>query len=241
MAAKATNFATLAIVRFLASVFIAPAVTVAVGTINDVFDVRTEKLGTTIVVLYAAMQVWATEIGPCAGLSVVHAANSWRWSFWLSAILLGLCLVTLLGPETFYPEILRGCAKKNGDVCSRGNPWVLFRIATGRTLHMLYIEPIVWPTAIMIGLYQALIYCFYIAYPLVFERAYGFTESQVGLAFLSLFIGSVIGLVIIAVLNKRFYEPAVVQAKQEGRDVAPEKRLYAALLGAAVMPISLFW
>lgn len=243
VAAVAKNYSTLAAARFLASTAIAPAVTVAVGTINDVWDVKTEKLGSTIVVLYAAMQVWAVELGPWAGSMVVHNNDeNWRHPFWLIVALLGICCVTLLNRESYWPEVSRRAMKRSsGDVPPQGNPAALFKIATGRALHMLISEPIVGPTALMVGIYQAIIYCFYIAYPLVFERVFNLSEFQVGLCFLSLFVGSVLGLVIIGIVDKRLYQPALMRAQQLGGQVAPEKRLYGAILGGTLMPIGLFW
>jgi MFS family permease len=232
----------MAVARFFANLAIAPSVTVAVGVINDVWDVKTDKLGSITVVLYAAMQVWATEVGPCAGAAIVQDTGNYRWTFWLTTILLGVSTLTLLNPETYAPEISRRREINAGrEVPTRGNVVTLLRVAGGRAVHMLVVEPIVWPTAIMNGLYGAIIYCFYITYPLIFERVYSFTTYQVGLAFLSPLVGSMLGLVIIAIIDKRVYQKAVTEAQQLGMPVKPEGRLYAALIGSLLMPIGLFW
>lgn len=49
---------------------------------------------------------------------------------------------------------------------------------------------------IMVVLYQAIIHYFYITCPLIFQQVYQFTEYQAGLGFLSLLIGSLVGLAI---------------------------------------------
>lgn len=242
VAGSATHFATLAVARFFANFAVAPAVTVAVGVINDVWDVKAEKLGSVTIVMYAAMQVWATEVGPCAGAAIVRDTDNFRWTFWLTAILLGVSMITFFNPETYAPEILRKREVKAGrGPPTRGSAITLLKVAIGRAVHMLFVEPIVWPTAIMNGLYGAIIYCFYITYPLIFQRVYHFDTYQVGLSFLSLLVGSVIGLVIIVVIDKRVYQKAVSTAQQLGTVVKPESRLYPALIGSVLMPIGLFW
>lgn len=242
VAGTARNFQTLVVARCLASIAISPSISVAVGVVNDLWDVRDDRLGTVVLVLFASSIVWATEIGPPISTSIVRDTGDWRWTFYLSSILLGVCLVTLLNPETFAPTIARQLDRREGkEVESSGSLATVLRTATGRALHMILIEPIVRYTTIMSGIYQAALYCFYVAFPVAFKSIYRFTDYQSGLAFLPLFIGSIIGLVVIMVLDWFKYRPAVAYAEQKGENVPPEKRLYPAMLGCVLMPISLFW
>ena len=105
---------------------------------------------------------------------------------------------------------------------------------------MIAVEPLVSTTSIMGVVYQGVLYCFFIAFPLVFEGTYKFTQYQTGLAFLPLFIGSLLGLVCFIVADRLKYRPAVAKTEREGKSVSPE-RLYPAMMGSVLMPISLFW
>jgi hypothetical protein len=48
----AKNFVTMGTARTFAGVFISPTLTCGIGILNDIWDVRAEKLGTLFVVLY---------------------------------------------------------------------------------------------------------------------------------------------------------------------------------------------
>jgi MFS family permease len=241
-AGTAQHFRTLVVCRTLASIFISPTIAVSVGVINDLWEAQTDRLGTIMLVLLASGVIWSTEIGPAASSFIVVDTNDWRWTFYLATILLGVCLVTLLNPETYAPELARQRAKREGKaVESRGSTIQILGTSMGRALHMIAVEPIVTTTTIMGGVYQATLYCFYIAFPLAFAQTYHFTEYQIGLTFLSLLIGSVIGVPVMMVIDKVLYRPAVAAAEAAGRSVMPEKRLFIAMAGSVLMPGSLFW
>lgn len=242
MAGTAHNFATLAVARTLASFAISPCVTIAAGTINDLWDVRTERTGTAVMVLFASSLVWATEVGPLTSAAIVATTGDWRWIFYLTIILLGVCLPTLLIPETFALELARRRDIKQGQTPpKRGSTVKLLRIASGRTLHMIAVEPIVLYSSLMSAVYQVVLYCLYIAFPVVFQKVYRFTAYQVGLTFLPLLIGSGMGLGVIIVFDRVKYRHALVEAEKRGISVLPEERLWPALFGSVVMPASLFW
>jgi hypothetical protein len=117
----------------------------------------------------------------------------------------------------------------------------LLNISFGRPLHMLVAEPLVWPTALRVGVSQAVVFCFYVAFPLIFQEIYDFTAYQVGLVFLPLFVGSALGLPIVSYFDRVKYQREKELAKQERRPISLEERLYPAIVGSILMPISLFW
>lgn len=137
------NYATLAVARSLAGLFSGPCLTVGAGIINDLWDVRLEKAGTSFVVLFVLCIVWATQAGPMISASVVRDQD-WRWTFWVTAILVGIVTVWAFSiPETYHPQIVRMKAKREGrEVENRGSKLHVFLVAIGRPLHMLIIEPV---------------------------------------------------------------------------------------------------
>jgi len=65
-------------------------------------DVGLEKIGTTFAVLMVVVIVLATQIGPMISAAIVVGPNlslpasspsSWRWTFWVNAIFIGLALI----------------------------------------------------------------------------------------------------------------------------------------------------
>lgn len=108
---------------------------------------------------------------------------------------------------------------------------------------MLVTEPIV----IFLSLYTAfnfsVLFAFFAAFPYVFKTVYNFSIEESGLVFLSLAVGCFFGLGTVVVCDRLLYQPHVRASYAEGRNgvVAPEYRLYPALIGCFFMPISLFW
>jgi hypothetical protein len=76
------------------------------------------------------------------------------------------------------------------------------------------------------------------------QREHGFSNYQIGLSFLAIFIGSVIGLVILRVCDIKLAQPKLSQRlaeANEGRLVSPRERLIGPLIGGILQVISLFW
>jgi hypothetical protein len=93
-------------------------------------------------------------------------------------------------------------------------------------------------SAILLGI----LYLFFGAFPLVFEKGHGFTLSQVGLTFLGIFVGMIMG-ISSDPLWRRNYARLVRSYEQEtGQPGAsePEFRLPPTIVGAWIVPIALF-
>lgn len=242
LAGSASTFRTLTVARLLASLFGAPMTSVVSGTLNDVWGRERDSIATTFMALFAGMMIWGSEIGPAVGAAIMRDRNDWRWTFWVTLLMLGASSLVWLCPETYAPAILRRRAKKQGlPVPPRGHIALVLKVACGRPLHMLAVEPIIFPTALISSISISMVFFFYVAFPLVFEELYAFSPCHVGLSFLSLFVGSMLGLVIMSVLDKRAYQVAKAKAESEGRSVQPEERLYPAMLGGILLPVTLFW
>lgn len=238
---SATEFRVLAVARILAGIFASPCITIGVGVLNDIWDTSLEKTGTLFAVGLVLFIIWATQMGPMMGEAVVQA-HGWRWTFWLTAIFLGISLLTsFLIPETYKPEILRRRAKKLALSIPSRDGFTIFIVAIGRPLHMLATEPILLPAAIVTAIFQACLFFFYVAYALVFQEIYFFTPYQVGMCFGPFLVGSILAVPVIGLFDKLTYQKAREEAIQAGRTVEPEKRLYPAMLGSILLPIAIFW
>ncbi|KAL6233058.1 hypothetical protein BDW75DRAFT_232285 [Aspergillus navahoensis] len=199
----AKNFETLAVCRFLSSVAISPAGTVSVGIVNDLWDVALSKTGTFLALIVALMNLLPAAIGPSTGAALVATTGDWRWTFWLNAIVLGaIVLLTFPVPETYQPYRLKAHNKKNGTTAPPTDYKKILRLAFTRPVHMLFTEPIVFPTSLACAVLQAILFCWYIAYPVIFGRVYQFSEKEQGLAFLPILGGNILGILVIGICDK---------------------------------------
>jgi MFS family permease len=231
------SYAGLLVVRFFAALAVAPVVVVSLGTLNDLWDPHAGNLETTVFGLYASAQIWATEVGPLAGAGIVNSTHSWRWPFWLTTILLGFCASILwISPETFAPRLNRTRRQEQSPNLGKA-----LQVSFCRVCRMLGTEPIIWPTALMVGVYQGTMYFFYGAFVLLFYEVYGFSLYQSVLPFSAVLVGSCLGLVIFALTDRFFYRPGVEQSVAAGEEIKVEGRLISAIVGGPFMPASLFW
>lgn len=169
----------------------------------------------------------ATEVGPITGEAIVEDGG-WRWMFWLTAMLVGVCFMAmLLVPETYGPKIRRKMLK-----LPRRNLWNCLAPTFVRPIHMLLVEPIIFPTAAIVTMGQVVVFVFYASYPLVLTRVYQFTPYETGLAFIPLVIGSLLALPIMSVVMKR---------RKKSSNPQPEDSLPAGSIAGILLPISLFW
>ena len=224
---SAQNFRTLAVARGMCGILGSPCVTVFSGLLNDLWKMPEDKLGGVLFAIYGIMGAVATEVGPIAGESIV-TDRGWRWTFWLTAMLVGACFLAMVSvPETYGPEIRRKMLK-----LPRRNLWNCLGPAFARPLHMLVVEPIILPTAAIVTMGQVVVFVFYASYPVVLAQVYQFTSYQTGLAFIPLVIGSLLALPVISVVMKK---------RDKSSNPQPEDSLPAALIAGVLLPISLFW
>jgi hypothetical protein len=113
-------------------------------------------------------------------------------------------------------------------------------MTVGRPVHMIFTEPIVAAFGVYVAFNFAILYGFFAAFPAVFEGTYDFNTGESGLVFVAIAIGNVLAYLIFIFIDRVKFRPLVLAAK-DGTPVPPEARLYAAFVGAALLPISLFW
>ncbi|CAG8356792.1 unnamed protein product [Penicillium salamii] len=223
----AQNFRTIAVARAVCGIVGSPCVTVFSGLLNDLWRMPEDKLGGTLFAMYGIMGAIATEIGPVAGEAIV-SDRDWRWTFWLTAMLVGACFLAMVSvPETYRPEIRRKMLK-----LPRRSLWHCFAPAFARPIHMLMVEPIILPTAAIVTMGQVVVFVFYASYPLVLSRVYQFTAYEIGLAFIPLLIGSLLALPVISVVMKK---------REKATTSQPEDSMPAASIAGILLPVSLFW
>lgn len=179
----------------------------------------------------------------------VVVGKGWRWTQWTILLFTIAAYIMALGmKETYKKTILQRHAKKMGTETPSGPSGLaalkfLLNVTFFRPLHMLVTEPIVIAWSLYIGFSFAVLYSFFAAFPLVYATVYGFDIQQVGLTFISIAIGSLLGSLTIILVDRYTYQPLHVRSKSAGGSgsVLPEHRLYAAMIGSFGLPIGLFW
>lgn len=259
----AQNIETLVILRFFAGLFGATTLALASASIADVWAPADRAIPMTS---YVCTPFLGPALGPMLGGYATMGEN-WRWTMW-TTLFITVCISPLfIGMrETYKKTILQARARR--DRIARGDPkpksppfsqvcsqW--FRQSLTRPLYMLT-EPIPGLFSLYVAFSLAVQYTFYAAFPLIFERDYGFDLGQVGLTFLGLGVGVLFGFVALLTFNLKYYKPWVIKLKTDhikavraaqatGKALPtstgiapPEWRLYLAFPASVLIPVSLF-
>lgn len=104
---------------------------------------------------------------------------------------------------------------------------------------MLLTEPIVTFTALYVACMFGTLFMFFGAFFYVFQTTYHFTLVQSGLVFLGIALGCLLGALMIGLCDRLLYRPKA--RLFPSHQIPPEYRLYPALIGSVILPISLFW
>jgi hypothetical protein len=164
-------------------------------------------------------------------------------------ISLAIYLVSLPMSETYKKAILQKRAKRLGipsptKTGPSGLAAIKFLLAVTlfRPIHMLFFEPIVGFLSMYSAFTFGVMFAFLAAFPIVFQGVYGFDTSQTGLTFLGLGIGCLFAVPTGIAMDYFFYQRQHRKAVSEGRThVAPEHRLYGAMVGGFGVTAGLFW
>ncbi|KAI9699555.1 MAG: hypothetical protein M1820_007186 [Bogoriella megaspora] len=234
------SFASLIVTRFFAGFFAGPNVVLIEGTFADIWAARTTN---TYYAFLGFAQYFGAACGPLI-LGFIVPVTSWRWTQYITLMIQAAVLLFAIGvPETYQREIIRRRARR------AGLPHGLAPAASGTTLiemarHtlinpiiMLYSEPIVIGITLYLGLCFGIVFQWFITVPAVLNMVYDYTLQQIGLAFISAIIGSVM-----AALTSILIEQIVVRIlARRNANLTIENRLIPAMIGGFFILASLFW
>ncbi|KAF4571119.1 hypothetical protein EYR36_001610 [Pleurotus pulmonarius] len=242
--ALAKNLGTLLVSRFLCGLFASAPLTLAGGAISDIWD--NDERGLAIA-LFAAAPYGGPVLGPLVG-GFIGDSVGWRWIIWVNMIFAGVVLLFLLTvPETFAPVLLRKRAQKlrqkegNSNIYTQQElsrpPFSELLIDTlVRPFTMLVTEPILLLMSLYISVIYGLLYGFFFSFPVIFGEGWGFSDSKVGLTFISVLIGVAFALLVTPQLEKTY----VQRLRERGGKPLPEDRLVGMMIGAPFPVVALF-
>ncbi|KIM94619.1 hypothetical protein OIDMADRAFT_45586 [Oidiodendron maius Zn] len=221
-------------------------ITIGSGSVADVMPV--EKRG-------RALSAWALGplLGPCIGPvagGYLTQASSWRWVFWLIAILGGIFIPIsfFFLKETFAPVLLEQKARRlrketgNSDLRTKFSEGRTikeqFRLAIVRPLKLLLLTPIVTLTALYVAIGYGILYLLISTFSFVYAERYGFSEGNIGLTYLPAGLGMMLGVVVFGQLTDKMVK------RNQAKSIAhkPEVRLMPVLTipSGVVLPVGLF-
>jgi hypothetical protein len=161
---------------------------------------------------------------------------------WVMLMIGGVTAVaTIFMKETSKEQILLKRAKARHQTIHHKTPRSFkkqLKISLTRPIIMLFTEPLVGYLSLYSGFAFAMVFDFLASLPYAFITVYGFNYRQIGLVFLAMMIGCMLGVGSFMWINLTLYKKA---ALKEGGTCGPEYRLYSAMLDSVLLPISLFW
>lgn len=148
--------------------------------------------------------------------------------------------------ETYPPTLLERKAsrlrKETGNdklmskLDSGLSPKDLFIRSIVRPTKMLFLSPIVLALSTFMAIAYGYLYLLFTTITEVFEGTYGFSQGTVGLTYLGIGVGSIMGLVAFGVSSD-----LIMKKKSAKGEMKPEYRLPPMIPGAMFIPIGLFW
>ncbi|KAI0011045.1 MFS general substrate transporter [Xylariaceae sp. FL0662B] len=211
--AVAKNIATLLVARAIDGIAFSAPMTLVGGTLADLW--RSEERGIPMAAFSAAPFI-GPAIGPLVG-GFLSDAVGWRWLYWIQLILSFVVwiLITFTVPETYAPTILARRAKKlraetgrkdyvtEQDLDTRpfGERMRIFLI---RPFQLLFLELIVFLISVYMSVLYGLLYMFFVAYPIIFQKGKGYSAGITGLMFIPLAVGVVAASICSPLVNTHY-------------------------------------
>ena len=263
--ALAPNIGAQLAFRFLAGIFGCPPLTCAGGTIADLWN-PLEK--TITFPMYAILSFGGPVLAPVIASFIGQTGVlSWQWTAWIILIASGaiMALIILFQPETYSPLLLKWKGKHlrnaTGDNRFRSamdmEKIPLFTRIGGalkRQFLITFQEPII----LLISLYMTVLYIvlftFFDGYTYIFTDVYGISQGLTNITWVAMYIGIMLaGLLVFPIYHWTKRDFVAAAKAKNGTDPAsdphaldnvhtqPEIRLWFAMFGAPLIPISLFW
>ncbi|KAB8204103.1 MFS general substrate transporter [Aspergillus parasiticus] len=220
------------VTRVFGAICVCPPLGVGTGVITDLCEPheRAQKLG-----WWALLLTMGTPAGPLV-MGFVSGNLGWHWVFYILALLnfVQFMLYVLLGDETIYPADRSLRIKKGGGFFAK---YRFRRLNACPLSKYSFVEPLFaskYPRIIIPIFAQSIVFCYaniaiIVEMPSVFGQKFGLNAQQIGLQFLAVIIGSLIGEQLAGPTSDWFLKAA---DKRKGSHI-PADRLWLSYVGFA--------
>ncbi|RAL07852.1 putative MFS multidrug transporter [Aspergillus homomorphus CBS 101889] len=231
--ARSPDYASMAACRALVAFFISPAMAIGSAVVTEMFfrHQRARYMG-----IWAVMVTLGVPIGPFI-FGFVTERVGYRWIFWVLAITnaIEFILYVIFGPETRYI----GTDLQSTSTFKREYLTLFHRIDPTPFRLAEFYHPLTLFTNIPVliaAVAYAMIFLFgsvmnSVEVPQLLQVKFGLSAQQLGLQFLGLIIGSLLGEQLGGVLSDTWMN---VRARRSGRKPDPEYRLWLSYVGYLV-------
>lgn len=231
--------------RFLSGFFGSTFLSVAGGSISDIFD---KDSITVPMAIYTTSAMLGPELGPIISGALYKV--DYKWTFVTLLIASGVCLALIIVtvPETYEPKLLikktQRLREETGD-----ERWVApleitkketsfmssVFLSSKRPFLLLVRDPMMGVLCFYTGLVLAIVYLFFVAFPYIFKKLYGFHEMEVACAYIGMLVGMLVACPTSIIFQKR-YE---LKVKANNGERTPEMRFEPLFYGAFLSPVGL--
>ncbi|KAK9416856.1 putative Major facilitator superfamily (MFS) profile domain-containing protein [Seiridium unicorne] len=235
------SFAGLCVMRFLSGFFYGPSLSIGSGVLQETYlPIERGQPGA----LFVLSPFLGPGLGPVIGVFLVDRKD-WRWTQYTLVFFSVWCAIWMLfSGESYHPVLKRRRMKELGlDIPERPPLSKTIRrfltVDLLRPIHMLFTEPIVAFICLYVSCIFGTLFMFFSTFFSIFDNTYHFTLVQSGLVFLAIGFGCLLGAVLIGLCDGLIYRPKARHFPPH--QIPPENRLYPAMIGSVMLPISLFW
>lgn len=241
-----TTSAQLLIFRFLAGLGSSTTTSIGAGVLADCY--QPSNMGAAAAI-YSALPILGPVIGPIIGGFLVQH-TSWRWIFYVVSIWDAVVQVIayFFLEESYAPLILEQklqrlqtkshCPELHVAHPSDRSLEKVLRRSAVRPLRLLGTQVLVQILALYLGFLSGVAYILESTFPTLWTTKYGMSESIGSLNYIALGVGAIAGAQICSFANDKIY--AKLSARNGGVG-SPDFRLPTMLVGAVLVPVSLFW
>ncbi|VDC02928.1 unnamed protein product [Peniophora sp. CBMAI 1063] len=242
--AFAPNIAVYLVFRFLTGWCGAAFLSVAGGSVSDLFP--KDKVATPVAV-YTLSPFMGPELGPLYS-GFVNQNTSWRWTFYVIIIwsFLQIIALYLFVPETYAPTIvawkayrLRKTKKDNRYFAKAERHDKSFVqaliISCYKPFQLVFYERMAFLINLWNSLILGIIYLTFQAFPVIFGDIHGFAPEFVGICFLGIALGMVL-----ALASQPYWNGRARRYRKEHGDPPPEFSLVMGQVGGVLVAVGLY-
>nr|QFR37128.1 MFS transporter [Cyberlindnera americana] len=246
--ALAKNPTQMCVFRLLAGAGGCAPISIGAGVIGDLVD---NKERGKAMALYSL----GPTVGPCVSALIagfIVQGTSWRWCFWVLVIVNGVVAAwgTLTLEETYSPQLLKNKAAKLRKLTGNQNLHCLYEIATGETTFdkfyinltrpvvLLFTHPMVFGLGTFMAIAYGCLYILIVTFPSNWSDNYGFNSGEVGLMYITLLVGYMLGTLVTQRTSDYIYERL---AQKNGGVSKPEYRIPVLFISGITLSVGLFW
>ena len=231
--------------RFLSGFFGSSFLSVAGGTLSDLF---TKEQITVPMSIFTMAAFLGPSLGPV--ISGAFYTTDYRWTFITFIITSGVCLILIFFtvPETYPPMLLINKAKRlreeTGDEryhapleVARSETSIMSAmvLSSKRPFTLLFFDPMMGVLCFYTGFELAIIYLYFVAFPYIFKKVYNFSVMGIACAYLGMLTGMILG----AMTSLYFQKSYERKIRANGGKSTPEMRFEPLFYGAFLTPIGL--